>query len=46
MNLNTNKIMKVLLLGIFAILLTACSDHGHSHDEKPHDKSQKQHDSI
>ena len=46
MNITINEIMKILLLGIFAITLTACSDHGHSHDEKPNDKPQKQHDSI
>ena len=38
--------MRILLLGIFVITLTACTDHGHSHDEKPHDNSEKQRESI
>jgi hypothetical protein len=38
--------MRILLLGIFIMTLTACDHHGHSHDEKPHDHSEKQRESI
>lgn len=38
--------VKLLLFGFCLMMFAACSDHGHSHDEKAPSDTQNQHDSI
>jgi len=40
--------LKIVLLGFLLISISACSEHGHSHDDGSHseDSSPQQHDTI
>ena len=38
--------IKILLFGIFIILMAGCSDNGHSHDDNSHRHTPSKHDSI
>ena len=40
--------LKIVLLVFLLIFVSACSDHGHSHDDGPnsHDSKPQQHDTI
>ena len=40
--------LKIVLLGFLLISISACSDHGHSHDDESnsHDSNPQQHDTI
>jgi len=42
------KLFLTLAVGFMLISVSACSDHGHSHDDEsnPHDDAPQHHDSI
>ena len=40
--------LKIVLLGLLLLFISACSDNGHSHDQgsHSHDSNPQQHDTI
>jgi len=38
--------IKLLLLGFFVLMMTACTDQGHSHDDSSQHSKPNKHDTI